>query len=147
MIKIRDDQTIFITLPDKNTKIIFPDGTEIYHDHKANYRTIKNPFNDSPIVRVHLARNNNYNLIGYGSAFAYLGYTNILERSYDGYMLEVMDKDLSVHQYIERFERNGKILQEVVRLVTHRDSSMLKINTNTATIVYNSPDPDKVLTN
>ena len=58
-----------------------------------------------------------------------------------------MDKDLSVHQYIERFERNGKILQEVVRLVTHRDSSMLKINTNTATIVFNSPDPDKVLTN
>lgn len=92
LIQIREDQTIFITLPNGDSKIIFPDGTEIYHNKKKNRRDIKSPFEEAPIIRVSLPKSNSFNLIGFGSAFAYLGFSNILERSYDGYMLEVIDK-------------------------------------------------------
>ena len=137
---------MFITLPNNDTKTIFVDGTEIYHDEKLKRIEIKSPFVESPIVRISLARDYNLNLIGFGSAFAYLGFTNILERSYDGYLFEVVDKDISLCQYTERFDKNGQILEEKVRLISYRDSSILKINTDSATIVYNSPDPAKVLT-
>ena len=98
------------------------------------------------MIRINLGRDYNYNLIGYGSAFAYLGFSNILERSYDGYLIEAIDKQFAISEYLERFEKNGKVLEEKVRLIAHKDSSLIKINVSTATIVYNSPDFNKVLT-
>lgn len=93
-----------------------------------------------------MPRDYNLNVIGYGSAFAYLGFKNLLERSYDGYVFEFIDYDFSSHYYTERFDKNGKIFTEEVRLITHRDGSMIKVNSRSGTIVYVSPSPHQLLT-
>jgi hypothetical protein len=51
-------------------------------------------------------------VIGHGSAFAYLGFKDILERSYDGYLFEFIDQEISSHFYTERYDKNGVIQTE-----------------------------------
>ncbi len=67
--------------PNKDKLVIFRDGTKI---RKAgnNKILISNP--ENIVIRINLAREKDFNVIGSGSAFAYLGFSNLLERSHDG---------------------------------------------------------------
>lgn len=55
---------------------------------------------NGPFIRIHLPKENKNNVIGYGSAFAYLGFQDLLQRSYDDYMFEVIDEEISSHSYL-----------------------------------------------
>lgn len=143
-IRIREDFTVVIVDGRENRKVIFPDGTELVDKVKERVREIRNP--TGPFIRIHLPRDYNLNTIGHGSAFAYLGFKNILERSYDGYLFEFIDSEISSHFYTERFEKGGSIQTEEVRLIAYKDGSVLKINSREAKIVFNSPDDNQLLT-
>ena len=52
-------------------------------------------------------REKDLNIIGHGSAFSYLGYENISERSYDGFMYEIWNPKFSSHLYIEKYEKDN----------------------------------------
>ena len=67
---------------------------------------------NGPFIRIYLPRDYNLNVIGHGSAFAYLGFKDILERSYDGYLFEFIDHEFSTHFYTERYDKNGRIQTE-----------------------------------
>lgn len=97
-IRIREDQTVFIDYQNGNRKIIYADQTQIFFDQKLKYREIKSV--RGPLIRIHLHRENNLNMIGHGSAFAYLGFTDILERSYDGYLFEIFGESITSHYYV-----------------------------------------------
>lgn len=62
-----------------------------------NKLLIKNPGNF--VVRINLGRKKDFNVIGSGSAFAYLGFSNLLERTYDGELYEVFHPSFSWHAY------------------------------------------------
>lgn len=113
---------------------MFPDQTEIYYDDKSRTREIKWLY--GPIIRIHLPRQNNLNVIGYGSAFAYLGFKDILERSYDGYLFEIFDSEITSHYYLENYDIDGKIHSQYMRLITFKDSSMIRIECNTGKVIY-----------
>ena len=65
---------MFIEEKNNVKRVIFPDSTEIYESGRK--REIKNPM--GPLVRINLPRDVDFNVIGHGSAFAYLGFKNIL---------------------------------------------------------------------
>ena len=66
-------------------------------------------------------------MIGAGSAFAYLGNNNILERSYDGGLYELHHPTFPWHSYTEGIDRSGKISLEQVVLIAYPDKSIMKI--------------------
>lgn len=51
-----------------------------------------------------------------------------------------------MHYYSEKFERDGRIVEEEVRVIAYQDGSMLKINSREGTIVFNSTTPNQMLT-
>ena len=123
-IVMREDSTVFVSYPNKDKLVTFKDGTTIRKTSK-NVISIKNPHDI--IIRIHLPRDKDYNLIGSGSAFAYLGYTNLAERSYDGGIYEFYHPSFSWHSYTEGVDRNGNVSQEQVMLIAYPDRSMMKI--------------------
>ena len=87
-----------------------------------------------------------FNVIGYGSAFAYLGFQNILERSYDGYLYEVLDGEFASHMYIEQYELNDQLVKEEVRILSFVDGSQLRVLGSQGRMVYISPYGDRIPT-
>ena len=85
-------------------------------------------------------------MIGFGSAFAYLGFKNILERSYDGFLYEFIDSEFTSHMYIEKFEIEEKQFTEEVRLLSFKDGSQIKILGQMGKIVYISPNKNQLQT-
>lgn len=101
---MRADSTVFV----KNSSssiIIFVDKTKYETNNKANSITITHP--EYPTVRIrydpHQIQNNN--IIGQGTAYAYLGFDNLFERSYNGHIFELFSEYFSFYRYA------GKILE------------------------------------
>lgn len=82
---------------------------------------------ESIVIRINVGRDKDFNVIGAGSAFAYLGFHDISERSYDGALYELYHPSFSWHTYTEGVDRLGKVSQEQVMLVAYPDKSMMKI--------------------
>lgn len=74
-------------------------------------------------------------MIGSGSAFAYLGQSNILERSYDGALYELYHPTFSWHSYTEGVDRAGTLSHEQVMLIAYPDQSIMKIG-DSGTITF-----------
>jgi hypothetical protein len=74
-----------------------------------------------------MPREKDLNVIGSGSAFAYLGFNNILERSYDGALYELYHTSFSWHSYTEGVDRSGNVSHEQVMLLAYPDHSVMKI--------------------
>ena len=72
---MREDSTVFVTFENKDISVLFKDGTIIRKDSK-NKIEILNP--NQVVVKIRLPRDRDFNVIGSGSAFAYLGFKNIL---------------------------------------------------------------------
>lgn len=54
-------------------------------------------------------------------------------------MFEFIDSELSSHYYTERYERDNRIYTEQVRLLSHRNGSLLRFNQTQGKIVFVSP--------
>lgn len=53
---------------------------------------------------------------------------------------------MTSHYYVETYEKNGKIHNEEMRLLTFKDSSMLRIEGSSRKAIYLSPNINCVLT-
>lgn len=109
------------------TTVTFKDGTTISTDSKQHITTTSKA--GMPTVRIRLEPHKfiDENAIGYGSAYALLGHTNLFERSCDGYIYEVFCEELRYYLYHERVERDGVHTVSPVRLVCLQEGSLLKV--------------------
>ena len=95
------------------------------------------------MIRITPARSKDFNVIGSGSAFAYLGETNLLERSYDGFIYEFHHPSFSSHFYTEKIDKETEQVTEEVRLLSYADGSVLKTtSTGLATFLHPSDNRD-----
>jgi len=126
-ILIRSDETV-IVVDGSTTSITFKDGTRIVTDSKQHTTTTFKA--GMPTVRIRLEPHKfvDENVIGYGSAYALLGYDNLFERSCDGYIYEVFCDELRYYLYHEKVDREGVHTVSPVRLVCLEEGSLLKIS-------------------
>lgn len=82
---MREDSTVFVDYMNGDRMICFRDGITVKTTKKGRQVEILNEHNI--IFRVVFPKSKDLNVIGSGSAFAYLGEKNLLERSYDGILL------------------------------------------------------------
>ena len=69
-------------------------------------------------------------MIGQGTSYAYLGEENLFERSYDGHIVEVFEKEFSYFRYSEKVMQENELEEpkiSEVQLVYFREGSVLKI--------------------
>lgn len=86
--------------------IIFSDNTKVFYNNASkSYEilTFNTYLKEELLIRIYLPKEKDFNLIGHGSAFAYLGYNNLMERSYDRFIYEFWGKDFSSHLYNEKY--------------------------------------------
>lgn len=81
-IAVREDETTFVDFSNGDHLVVFRDGTKFMHF--ASNKTIEILNDCGLVIRKTHPRSKDFNVIGTGSAFAFLGENNILERSYDG---------------------------------------------------------------
>ena len=120
--EIRSDGTIFIKAK-SYTKLIFLDSTVTLVDNERNTVTVT--YKNYPTVRIRVDPHliSNENVIGVGSSYAYLGESNIFERSYNGRVVEVLSTHFSLYRYQEK--THEKPIN--VSLLYLREGSVVKI--------------------